>query len=304
MEEIKQVLPRVMPGEEGKTPTNSAESRQPSSTAEIDLKAEYPPLAEYERCPRCRRPLTEWTLALARKAQSNRGLLCNQCQRDVQAERIQHQRIEDEKTAAGFLDTLETRIGVLMVAECGVPRRNVENTLDNFIGDLLEDRPGLISGPTGTGKTHLAVGYLRQRVRENFFKLRGPMAAIPGSGIDELDELERMLFMALAGVRFVSAQDFVWKMRRPERADQVMNEYLRIEFLVLDDFGAERPTEWAIECLGKLIYTRHADVRDTLITSNLTLADLAAALNERIASRIVEFGPTLDLKGQDHRLGA
>ncbi len=299
MEEIKQVLPRVMPGEEGKTPTSSAESSQPSSTAE-----EHPTPAEYELCPRCQRPLGEWTRARARKALSNQGLLCNQCQRDVQAERVQHQRLEDEKAAARFFNTLEKRIGVLMVAECGVPRRNAENTLDNFIGDLPKDRPGLISGPTGTGKTHLAVGFLRQRVRENFFKQRGPLSGMPGVGIEELHELEQMLMTALAGVRFVSAQDFVWKMRRPERADQVMDEYLAIQFLVLDDFGAERPTEWAIECLGKLIYTRHADVRDTLITSNLSLADLATAFNERIASRVIEFGPPLELKGHDHRLGA
>lgn len=39
--------------------------------------------------------------------------------------------------------------------------------------------------------------------------------------------------------------------------------------LVLDDFGAERATDWACEQLFQIVNTRYSHERPTVITSNL-----------------------------------
>src|SRR5262249_51929228 len=59
--------------------------------------------------------------------------------------------------------------------------------------------------------------------------------------------------------------------------------------LVLDDLGAERATDWAVERLFGLLNRRHDWRRPTVLTSNLGPKPLAEHLGERIAWRVVEM---------------
>lgn len=66
--------------------------------------------------------------------------------------------------------------------------------------------------------------------------------------------------------------------------------------LILDDLGSERATEWATEQLDFIIDFRYENHKPLIITTNLTLDDLAP----RIADRIRE-GTCILLKGESFR---
>lgn len=97
------------------------------------------------------------------------------------------------------------------------------------------------------------------------------------------------------------------------------NDILNCHVLVLDDFGAERVTEWAREQLLLILSERYDQHRCTIITSNFSLGELARRISEgdaryadqrtttdpsgeRIASRIAEVCVRVHIDGPDRRL--
>ena len=77
--------------------------------------------------------------------------------------------------------------------------------------------------------------------------------------------------------------------------------------LALDDLGAERPTEWAIETLTLLIDTRVAEGLPTIVTSNYRIGQIrdlwGGMAGKRVASRLAGACRPIEVKGQDRRLG-
>lgn len=70
-----------------------------------------------------------------------------------------------------------------------------------------------------------------------------------------------------------------------------MERYRTCHFLVLDDIGAEKTSEWALQQLYLIINYRYEYLLTTIITSNKTLEDLADFLgDDRIPSRIQRMG--------------
>lgn len=84
-----------------------------------------------------------------------------------------------------------------------------------------------------------------------------------------------------------------------------------VNLLVLDDLGAERPTEWALETLATIIEERYQRGRYTIVTTNYTPAALVERLGtndpilgQRIVSRLMESAKQIRLDGPDRRLKA
>lgn len=80
----------------------------------------------------------------------------------------------------------------------------------------------------------------------------------------------------------------------------------RVPLLALDDLGAERPTDWAIETLTGLIDARTAEGLPTIVTSNYSLGQLREVWGgmpgARIASRIGGACERIEVTGHDRRL--
>jgi DNA replication protein DnaC len=55
--------------------------------------------------------------------------------------------------------------------------------------------------------------------------------------------------------------------------DQILSWHKQADLLLLDDLGAERETEWAIETLYLLIDHRVKHELPTIITTNLTISE-------------------------------
>ncbi len=165
------------------------------------------------------------------------------------------------------------------------PANRATRTAVQAIIKWSKEGPGslLIHGPYGTGKTSLAVSCLRARVEQ-----------------DETDAL------------FLTAPGLLDRIRRtyePRKSRDsseateadVLDAVLHASLLVIDDLGAERPTDWVQEKLFTVINHRHDQMLPTVFTSNLDPEGLAKHLGERIAWRIVEMSEVIKLDGPNLR---
>ena len=143
----------------------------------------------------------------------------------------------------------------------------------------------LLIGPPGIGKTHLAVSVLRdviveKNIRGLYFDTRSLLSTIrstynPVTRASEADILERVM---------------------------------KAELLVLDDLGAERPTDWVEETMNLIVNTRYNDRKPTILTSNYEdvpdtddLDSLLVRVGFRMHSRLREMCDFLEYAGPDYR---
>jgi len=168
----------------------------------------------------------------------------------------------------------------------GIPKRYQRYTLKDFpeelcnrvvkfiIGDI--DTLSLL-GKTGSGKTMFAASILRA--------WRWAQPQYP-------EEWRNGVFLPS-----YTAADVL---RNMDTGQETRKEWANTPLLVLDDVGASRSTPHLVEQLLFLIERRYDNQQQTVITTNLTLAEFANAVDPRAASRLQE-GMVLDLGDVDRR---
>ena len=139
----------------------------------------------------------------------------------------------------------------------------------------------VLSGPAGVGKTHLAAGVVAMR--------GGMWCNVP--------ELMAMLKEQMG----VSRRDLLDNARTPA-TDIVERIGNYAGLVVLDDLGREKVTDWTGEIVYVLINTRYEHMRPTLVTTNLTGAELGASPYWPAISRLAEDGSLVAIDAPDHRL--
>jgi DNA replication protein DnaC len=127
-------------------------------------------------------------------------------------------------------------------------------------------------GTAGTGKTHLATALIRQYREGRVVK-------------------PQHIYRACRGL----------KDGKEEQA--AINEFRDCPYLGIDDLGADKKTDFSFSTLYEIIDGRDMYERKGLIiTSNLSLGDLAARLDDdRIISRINGMCKIIELTGKDGR---
>ena len=104
---------------------------------------------------------------------------------------------------------------------------------------------------------------------------------------------------------FVSAAELLFKFRNSFREghgpEELMSEYCKSEVLLLDDLGAERPTEFSRETLGLLIDKAYRQESCLTVTSNCDLNEIAERIDNRTADRLVDMCLAVKLSGESFR---
>lgn len=162
-----------------------------------------------------------------------------------------------------------------------------------------------LTGICGSGKTHLAVCLMNEwfalSMQINFkriddYDISSIGFTYPSKGTP--------LFLPAIELFLEIKQS--WRdeeHRRAESEVMILDKYSRVPLLVIDDLGAERISEWSRNVIYLLIDRRYRDMKQTIITSNLTHDQLAEQFDDRIASRICEMGIVIDMGNKDWRLG-
>ena len=93
----------------------------------------------------------------------------------------------------------------------------------------------------------------------------------------------------------------IMEQMRAEKPD-LKKKAVAAQWLFLDDLGTGTTTEWAIDQIFQILDERIEMRKQTFITSNFSLEELAGHYSQRISSRVAELCNPIPLKGQDRRM--
>lgn len=205
-------------------------------------------------------------------------------------------------------------------SSCSIPPRLAEASFDSFKPDCPEKEQALmkcrtfaengmdnifrgqgifLQGPVGTGKSHLGVATLRFIMENNIDHFGRPTNEILMAG----EPVYKGFYCSMHSV-----VDLLGMLRESFNVDQVKASARRIlhrarsdAIVILDDIGAEKPSEWVQEQLYALIDLRYRMQRSTFFTTNCTLKQLESQIGSRIVSRIFEMCDGVKVSGTDWR---
>ena len=149
---------------------------------------------------------------------------------------------------------------------------------DNFREKLPRNNPdpgrnGLfITGPKGTGKTHLAAAIANQLMQEG-------TAVICMTMIDLLDRIK---------------QTYEKQKQWGASEGSVLNTYKEVPLLIIDDMGKEPATEWAVSKIYAIINARYEAYLPTIITTNYSDSELVRRLTPRETGDSTTADATID----------
>lgn len=144
---------------------------------------------------------------------------------------------------------------------------------DNIVHHVKEGHQLLIYSTTvGNGKTSWATKIANHYIRKTVAKGRPT-------------------------VLYLNTSTFLEQLResfKGSEAKSVKQQAMDCDILILDDLGAEKPTEWVCERLYDIINHRYTNCQMTIATSNLSPEEIGDRLGTRIESRlksdyVVEF---------------
>lgn len=143
-----------------------------------------------------------------------------------------------------------------------------------WLASLCEEsaRPWLLlTGAAGTGKTALAVAALAAAERTY-------------GGEDFC---------------FATAVTYAESLRKQDEV--VSNAVRRASFLVLDDLGAEYATYFSNQALDELLASRYERPALTVVTTNLSLSQIAESYSERLVDRFRGAALVIEMNGPSWR---
>lgn len=162
----------------------------------------------------------------------------------------------------------------------------VRNYSENFRKHADQGIGFMLSGPYGSGKTHLAAALAIDLMNKGIPVVFGTLISLLGkirqtysTGWTQEDELE------------------------------ILETYSTVDLLIIDDLGKERASEWSLEKLFSIINSRYENNLPVVVTTNYSMDTLIEKLSvnqnsdvgESIVSRMHEICRGIYLNDADHR---
>ncbi|ENV69764.1 ATP-binding protein [Acinetobacter towneri] len=189
--------------------------------------------------------------------------------------------------------TRKKRVNAAMIparhASCGF-KNYVANTqaqqyavgqCKKFSGDFVKGQAGnmIMTGRTGTGKTHLACAMIR-----NILHLGG-------------------------FARYITSEDMAnsianaWTQPDSSESTEIYR-FTEYDLLIVDEYGLHDQHENRLKLVHKVLYSRYDAKKPTIVISNFTTDELNKNLGDRLWSRFQHDGLTVvECNWQDSRIG-
>ena len=166
--------------------------------------------------------------------------------------------------------------------------KNAYENVKKYIDKLIKGttNKGLfITGAYGVGKTYLASCIANEIIKNGKSVIFGTLIQLLDFIRDSYSDSE------------VSDKDY-------------LNLYSSVDFLVIDDLGKEKPTEWVLEKLFLIVNNRYNNYLPIVITTNYNRNQLRERLCinknysivDSIISRLYEMCGGIEIKDDDHRM--
>ena len=202
--------------------------------------------------------------------------------------------LEDSRLRPEHWPSVADAVLLRMMRGSGLPYRHLAKTElygDSFRAALsrIYRQLGLgftwaLLGRRARGKTQMAteLGCLRMALHQ--LGIRGPYG----------------------GVRYTTAWEF-FELARDAQVNEAsaarVNDLARCSLLIVDEVQVRRGTDFEANAFTSLMDRRYAGMRDTLLLSNLELAEFLDLVRPSVASRLEETGMVTTCDWQDYRAG-
>jgi DNA replication protein DnaC len=241
----------------------------------------------------CQCPEGQREKALAEKAEAEREA----AERREKADRLLQERVRRVTNGSGMGERFLRRTFDSFVAENGeqeyVLRRakrfaaHFDALLPGRDKPLPKQNGFIITGPKGTGKTHIAAAIANYLLQQGT-----PVICMPEH--------------ALYG-RIKSTYE------SHDGADEagVLRQYATVPLLVIDDLGKERATAWSASTLFSVVDSRYEAALPLIVTTNYDIKALVGRLTppgddgvtaEAVVDRLREMSVSVTLTGESRRI--
>lgn len=236
-------------------------------------------------CGKCHTP-KEYRMKWVDGSNRNVPIRCK-CEKDAEANRkADEQHIKDMK----FIESLrmnslmdekfkKSKFASIVVTPENQKQVKIANRYVEKFDELYKKNQGLLFyGNTGTGKTHIA-------------------CCIGNALIDN-----KVSVLATSFVKILnSSKDF----KTTYDEDLYIRKMTKAKLLILDDLGAERSTDYALEIVYNIIDSRYRSGKPMIITTNLSVQemnDVSDIRYRRIYDRIFEVCYPVEFAGKSWRM--
>lgn len=249
-------------------------------------------------CQQCKRTdMLKFNPAFLRYDTNRR--ICSDCEKKIEAA-VEDQKVQDKLNALGrFQRDVLPNVISSMIESSGVPV-TFRNAKMSDLGEASSKAFGIeesyfLTGGVGVGKSHMVAALIRQYLE---------------SLVPEYDEQRKRYYYHDIESRqpiFIEVPELLLRIRDTynnmsgESEKDIVDYFTQTPFLVLDDLGTEKASEFSTLMIYLIINRRSTSGKTTVITSNLELIDIRERLSERISSRIKGMCREVIVDGSDKR---
>ena len=202
------------------------------------------------------------------------------CLCECESEELKEESIKSHERAVARVKEIRRRFieegyrGIYL-KDSDTPLPKVENYINNFEEFMNKNIGLMLTGEVGNGKTFIASIIANELIERNYTVV--------------MSHITKTL-------NLVSQYD----------NEEMLDRLTKCDLLILDDFGANRDTEYQNEQLNKLIDSRYSVKKPLIITTNLSRKDLAEPKDlslKRTYDRLIEMTHPMVIEGKGRRLG-